>query len=298
MSNITLNYAHREYKNDFTADQTASFAKRLAVSSLPFLALYKPFTAPIMLVTSALRVYNSINNLNECSNEDFNYAALETTLAVSALTLMIFSLPIGMLITTGHDLLKETFQLIEHLEKEDYTRAFESIAHIVNGGLYAALILSGYGAVNILIASLSTQIALGLYHAVKEFNKGNNIEGFAHLGMAYIRSCQLQQVLAALQPEAIKPTPKQTPTYEKVPGKAQYGGGDWSHLVKTGNGLTLEQAYEKANSDPNITFFFRANQTFYAGNHLIESGKTYFFSGTPEWGEAGHWADGYVKTYK
>ena len=40
--------------------------------------------------------------------------------------------PAGMLITTAHDIILETVNLLDHLQKEDYQKAGESCVNILN----------------------------------------------------------------------------------------------------------------------------------------------------------------------
>ncbi len=201
---------HREYKNDVTVERKdnswTELGKRLAVNSVPFLSLYKPFSFPVMVGTSVLRVYSAVSNLIASSQnpwKNVSYDLMQTSIAITALAFTIFAFPIGMLITTGHDLMNETIQLGYNVYGGEYVQVLENLAHIANSGLYAAVLLTGFGTVQVLIASLSVQIALGVYHAVKEFTKGNNIEGLAHLGMAAVRGIQLKQILSIPAPTSL-----------------------------------------------------------------------------------------------
>jgi hypothetical protein len=88
--------------------------------------------------------------------------------------------------------------------------------------------------------------------------------------------------------------------FEKVPDSAEYKGASWDNLVKIATGLTLDQAYEIAKSDPNITYFFhtigyRLILDTPKGVQIFGYGDTAFFSGKPWWGTAPGLADGYMK---
>ncbi len=257
---ILTNYAHREYKNDVESD----FGKRLAVSALPFLSLYKPFSFPIMVGTSALRVYTCWQNND----------TLQTTLAVSALVFTIFAFPIGMLITTGQDLFNE----IKQLGQDD--QFIEHLAHIANSGLYAALILTGFGSLQLIVASLSMQIALGLFHAIKEYNKGNTIEGLAHLGMAAIRSLQLSYVLGTthtsqsteVRPQQVEPFNTRIAHIERgEDGIALYtmaDGSEWQSGFKpswkVGDNLFIKQV--------GGTLWYAVNEDYF-GDYIVITRK-------------------------
>ncbi len=209
---LSTSYIHREYKTDVSIgandDSWTHLGKRLAVSAVPFLSLYKPFSFPIMVGASALRVYTCMQNND----------TLQTTIAVTALAFTIFAFPVGMLITTSHDLFNETIEFGYNVYNAEYALALENLAHAVNSALYAAVLLSGCGSLQLLVASLSLQITLGICHAGKEFYKGNNIEGLAHLGMALIRGIQLSHVMTPPKPVlSLRPVTPPAPTPVPVP---------------------------------------------------------------------------------
>ncbi|WP_424094189.1 hypothetical protein [Moorena producens] len=84
--------------------------------------------------------------------------------------------------------------------------------------------------------------------------------------------------------------------WTKVPDVAQYGEADWSAEVTRVSNITLEQAKEIAEGDPNINFFFYMRY----GMVLPTKGTfnprdAVFFSGKPWWGSAPQ-ADGYYKS--
>lgn len=190
-------YYHREYAND-VSNKTAECSwleggKRVALVALPFFSLYKPLSFPISLGMGALRTWTCATQLYECiqsgNTESIPYALLQTFIAVVALAGTIFAHPLGMLITTGHDIIVEVAHLIEHLNNGEYQKAMESCLSIMNNALYFAMFLDG--GLELAIASLAMQILLGLYHSISEFKNGNNLEGVGHLLMAMVRSNQL-----------------------------------------------------------------------------------------------------------
>lgn len=89
--------------------------------------------------------------------------------------------------------------------------------------------------------------------------------------------------------------------YEYIPDVAQYKEADWSHVVGIARHISLIDAFEIADKNPNITYFFytkgiqmvleRTDGTYRVFHH----GDTVFFSGKPWWGSAPGLADGYVK---
>ena len=92
--------------------------------------------------------------------------------------------------------------------------------------------------------------------------------------------------------------------YLKFPNHAQYKNADWDHVVGMANVSSLSEAFEIANTDEEIDYFFytksesmvlETSEGTY--RHFIE-GDAVFFSGTPHWGTAPGMADGYMKTYE
>lgn len=175
--------------------------KRVAVTSLPFFSLYKPFSMPIALASGGLRASSCATKLvvdmSQHNSKELPQDVLQTTIAVLSLAGTVFAHPIGMLVSTSYDLLEEVQRLTQHLQQGHYQQAMESCANIVNNSLYLALFL--HGGLEISIASLALQISLGLYHSQSEFKKGNFIEAGGHLLMAMIRGSQLADQVQSLQ---------------------------------------------------------------------------------------------------
>ena len=87
----------------------------------------------------------------------------------------------------------------------------------------------------------------------------------------------------------------------KIPSVAQDGDGDWSGAIGMSRGVALAEALAIARNNPAITFFFYTNAAqMVLGNpnyryRVFHQGDAVFFSGRPQWGDAGELADGYVK---
>ena len=202
-------YYHREYKNDIPdvkseESQENSWVdqcKRVALVALPFFSLYKPLSFPLSLAMGGLRTFTCVSQLlasiKSGNSEEIPYAMLQTAIAVIALAGTIFAHPLGMLISTAHDLIIETVHLIENLRKGEYQKAMENCFCIINNALYLALFL--HGGLELTIASLAIQILIGLYYSQNEFRKGHYIEGVGHLLMSMVRGNQLAGQVKMLQ---------------------------------------------------------------------------------------------------
>lgn len=199
-------YYHREYNNDLHQEigenQWIATGKRVACVALPFISLYKPLSFPFSVGMGAFRVYTSVSQLvatiqTSDNAKEIALEVLQTAISVIALVGTIFAHPIGMLITTGQDLILETIALVQHLQNGDLRKVFESCISIINNALYLMLFLNG--GLELAIASLAVQILTGLYHSISEFREGKYLEAGGHLLMAVVRSHQVVEKIRVLR---------------------------------------------------------------------------------------------------
>ncbi|MBI2743138.1 MAG: hypothetical protein HYX48_04400 [Chlamydiales bacterium] len=212
---------HRQYGNDLEnfpnvsrkisqatgIEQTwIDQSTRAAIASLPLLALYKPLSLPLSLVMGGMRTVGSISQLLESyQTNDLNQlapAVVQTIVSVAAVAATIFAHPMGMVITTGHDLLIEICRVIEFAQNGQYEQLAESCLTILNNSLYLALMLDG--GLKLAIAALSMQILVGIYHAQAELRKENYIEATGHILMALVRCNQLAACLSIPAPKPMQ----------------------------------------------------------------------------------------------
>lgn len=192
-------YYHREYTNDLGKNKDASYYWlspyiRIGVAALPILSYYKGSHFPISVGMGGLRVWTHASKL--LVTADFHSQLFQTTTAIIALGATVFAHPLGMLITTGQDLILEINSLIDSLNKGETQKALESCLNLLNNSLYFAIFF--YSGLGLSIASLALQIALGLYQSHAEFKQRNFIEATGHLGMALVRGKELAGVAKQL----------------------------------------------------------------------------------------------------
>jgi len=90
--------------------------------------------------------------------------------------------------------------------------------------------------------------------------------------------------------------------FQKITNVAQYKEADWSSVVGIAKGISMDEAYKIAESNPAITFFFHTTgyqmvlEKQDGGYRVFHHGDTVFFSGEPWWGSAPGLADGYIRT--
>lgn len=199
-------YYHREYENDLPKKDDVEnkvFGQCIRVTqvALPFLCLYQPLGQPLTIILGATRVISSlaqlIENIKSNDSVAIGRTLLEVAIATTALACSIFAHPLGMLVTTAHDMVINVVQLVQAIEDKDYKKAAEIGLHLANNALYLGCFFAG--SLEWSIASIGLQIFLGLYHSCDEFNKGNYLEGCGHLLMAGIRGNQLHNQIQFLQ---------------------------------------------------------------------------------------------------
>jgi hypothetical protein len=193
-------YYHREYKNDVAQEPKeesentwVNICQRIGFAALPFFSLYKPLSFPLSLGMGGLRTYTSVTQLFESiksgDTKNIPFEMMQVSISVIALAGTVFAHPLGMLISTGNDLVIEVCHLVHNLQVGEYKKAAENCLGIINNALYLSLFL--HGGLELSIASLATQILIGLYHSQAEFRNGHYIEGAGHLLMSMTRGTQL-----------------------------------------------------------------------------------------------------------
>jgi hypothetical protein len=193
-------YYHREYTNDVPKssdhDDTNTWVnttKRMSLTALPFLSLYKPLAFPLSIVMGGLRTVTSTSQLMDSIKtgkvQDIGFAMLHTSVSMATLAGTVFAHPLGMFVSTAQDLVLESTQLVHHLNSGDHKKAMESCLSIINSALYLALF--SHGGLEIAIASLAMQILVGLNQSYAEFSNGRYIEGTGCLLMSMVRGGQL-----------------------------------------------------------------------------------------------------------
>jgi hypothetical protein len=175
--------------------------KEITTTVLPFLALYKPLSFPIAIGMGALRLgilsAQLVDAVREGSQQKIFSAALGTTVAVISLAGTFFAHPLGMLISTGYDLILEFRDLIHHLREGRLEQALQSCLKILGHSLYFAVLLCG--GVEISICFFAVQFLMGALEARNEFIQGHYIAGVGHALMAILRGGQLVGQMKTLQ---------------------------------------------------------------------------------------------------
>ena len=190
---------NREFSNN--VGSKPHFCQRAGLAILPILSMHQGLSFPISLGMGGLRTWTTLNELlaacQSGTSADISYQALQSAIAVAALAGTLFKHPVGMLISTGHDLLIEIQHLIGHLNKGDRQKILESCASLINNALYLALFF--HGTLELSIASLALQMMSDLYQLVVDGSQKNYLEAAGHLIMLAVHRTQLKDLAKTLK---------------------------------------------------------------------------------------------------
>jgi hypothetical protein len=239
-------YYYREFANDIPQESEDNSwwdqGKRLVTVGMPFVSLCPHFSFPISIAMGGMRAGTNISRLVCCIEkanfQEVAWELLQTVIAVISLAGTIFAHPLGMLITTGHDLLIEIFTLIHHLHQAEYELALGSCLIILNNACYFAFMLDG--GLKLMILSLAMQVILTLHRSQSEFRKGNFLEGGAHLLMTCIRGYQLHG-----QVQRFASTPSKITSQAHMTNQAKLTDAELIKKAKETGDQELSQILEK-----------------------------------------------------
>lgn len=213
-------YIQRNFENDLPSPLPfyQKQATRIAAAVLPFFTLYKPFSYPLALgmggmrlITAGKAFWNGHRNISQCA---------QVAIATIALAGTLFGHPLGMLITSTHDLLIAMGRLSASLQEGEYKQAMQHLLQAIHETLYISLFL-GAGP-EVVVASLCTQFLLGIHRSWAHLQKGEKIEGVSHLLMAFIRGHQaIRQGQAICIQKEIQKAQREGKPYLPLANRAQ-----------------------------------------------------------------------------
>ena len=212
-SESTFSLYHREYENDLkpsgTFGQSFSWNQgcRVARVALPYITLYPPLSKPISILLGAIRSIHSLADVvvafKAGDSRAISHAVLESAIAVISVAGSIFAHPVGMIITTGHDITIAIAKLISAIQQGNHSAMTEALVQILNNSVYLALLCTG--SIELLIASTVLQAAHAAYQSRIQFKEGMYLEAVGNLGMALVRGAQTSgQIRAAIRIQQLK----------------------------------------------------------------------------------------------
>ncbi len=189
MTALTLpSIFNRDYAHDFPEVESgwAIQAKRVALVALPLISLYQPLGFSLALGLGGLRTIASLAQLVESDPMGMGYDLFQTAVSVAALAGTVFAHPLGMMITTVHDLGIELKALVE--SQEDNEQVVKNLITSCNHALYLTLLV--FGGVELTALFLAGQVCIAVYSSCREMQKDHYLEAGGHLLMAVVRGMQ------------------------------------------------------------------------------------------------------------
>lgn len=249
---------HRLYIRNFDNDLPSQLPEqctwagqvaRVAKVALPYLSLYQPISQPLTLAMGAVRSLNSAHSLVAAIQSGERLAILravvELAVAVASVAGTIFAHPLGMVISTTHDLVLAIAGLVNAVRSGDREAILHASLQVASSALYLALM--GFGGMHLMIASTAMQIAIGVVQSRHEWARGNYLEALGQLGMVVIRGKQLVgQVQAALMMRRIRLETEERARTEKAIAPLQELLADQQEMIQKLK-EDLAAAKEKAN---------------------------------------------------
>lgn len=185
-------YYHREYENDLPSDKNTF--KRIFLTALPLISLYKPFGFAISLGMDSLRTLTNLNelgkNLENKESTKALYSLFSTAISVTSIAATILYTPIGMLLISSHDTIQSSIYLIESIKDKNLEQIIGNTIKVANNALYGVSIFFGFS-LELQVASLSLQVIYQIFNSSVDFKNGNYIELIGDISMALIRGNQL-----------------------------------------------------------------------------------------------------------
>ena len=184
MINHPVTY-HRDFRHDFPPllpdaqpDLWEKCQKR-ALAAIALLTLYRPCRGPLSVGMSALRSITHTAQMvehlkrGEVGEGCFNF--LHVSLATAAVALFFFNPIFCFLASSVSDLILNSRDLIEQLQKGNFQKAAEAFVFMTLDCLF--LLSFCYGSIEITVACMLAQVLLDLYLSRQHFMKGDYFEG-------------------------------------------------------------------------------------------------------------------------
>lgn len=180
---------HRRYDLDWEGVEEPSKIKRVALATLPFLALYRPMASVISLGMGSFRAISHFNlGLIYEQNRDWGRFCKEIgemALAVFAISATILSFAVGLAIITAIDTGKGALYTAQACWNQEWNKAGEEALQTLASGFYLAFMATG--ALEVILVSTLIQAVVCLYQARGEIAEKRFLEAAAKIGMAGIR---------------------------------------------------------------------------------------------------------------
>lgn len=178
--------------------------KEIASAAFPFLTLYGPLSFPATVGMQTLRTgISAVELANAIKAGDSSLILsgfFKTTVAVVSLAGTLFAHPVGLIVSTGYDLVLELHSLHQHLLKGDHKEALKSSLQILSHCLYLAAFFQG--GLEIALCYSAVQILTGIMEIHQEFGKKHFIAAGGQMLMTMLEG---KQLACWMMPRQLKP---------------------------------------------------------------------------------------------
>lgn len=162
---------------------------RVVNIAVPFLNLYKPTAAGVGICLGVAKTYVIITDLKKCCQaHDMKGACKNVVIGafvVSTVALSILMPPVGLILSTGVQLVMDVHALAYAIWDGNGVEALKALLRIAHSGIYIAAAV--YALPELIALSILMQGALELYRSKENFAKGEFVEGFANIALSIIR---------------------------------------------------------------------------------------------------------------
>ena len=198
---------HRRYENDWEEKKPleegslSDVMRRTALSSLPFIALYRPAGFVLSMGMGSCRVVSHL--ASALSNEQngqwtqMGSQLLLATLAVASVASTVWSFGVGLAFTTLVDTAQGLLHAVQYGWQGNYDKGFEELLQALSSGLYLGFMSTG--ALEVILLSTLIQGLTSLYQTRQEIGKGHYIEAGAKVLLAGVRGHQVSKYREMIQ---------------------------------------------------------------------------------------------------
>lgn len=205
-SHITVEapYYQRPFERDLILEDEEGWqelGKRVILLVMPLISLYQPCGVAISISMGSCRILTHLNGIFHSGGEGEIGGVVsglaQGGIAALALAGTLFSLTLGLVISTGADLTLSAGTSLHHLIRGDYSASFEEGLQVLTGVFYLATMFTG--TLEIILASLVLQAFISFYQARHEFTQEKLPETCVKMFMGVIRCHQALQMLPLIQ---------------------------------------------------------------------------------------------------
>jgi len=200
----TPSQIYRHYAYDIPLDEKGQEhlekIKRIAISVLPLVSLYRPIGQTLSISMSGIRVVLNTSQMLTSFEEDtskFCVSMMQVTLGVAALAGTVFHYKFCILLTNLADILQNLYELGKDIKDKKTENIPKDILRLASSISFMATLY--YGSLEIVLVSYLVQVLLNAYLSYDDMQNGRIIEMTAKIAMGIARGYQANQTYQSIQ---------------------------------------------------------------------------------------------------